>query len=240
MCSASTLRRFIAVSAAVFGTLAPLAAEGPGRGVTARFEVEFMEFTIDHHFAALRMTELAAGTELERSGVLATPHEGTSPTPGFAPTPAKAGLHDLLSLARRDNRVQREEIRALQMRLAEWYGIQYEPRVRPEHQEMIAILESAAPGDEFHHAFFETLSRHHFMLAQPLNGCLTGTDLEHADLRRMCMQMWHSQMADIDEMRNELALHFSIVDYKPFDDSQPLAPQPGSPRGEHSPDGSGH
>jgi uncharacterized protein (DUF305 family) len=234
MCPSSTVRRVISVSAVVIAAMTPLAASGPGRGVTAQFEIDFMEFTIDHHFAALRMTELAAGTELQRSGDLANPHEGTSPTPGFEPTPAKAGLHDLLSLARRNNRVQREEIRSLQMFLQEWYGIKYEPKIRPENQEMIDILERAAPGDEFHHAFLETFSRHHFTLTQPVNGCLTGTDLEHVDLRRMCMQMWHSQMADIDEMRNELARHLSIVDYKPFNGSQPLAPQPGSPRGEHT------
>lgn len=32
-------------------------AAGTGHGLTARFEVEFMQMTIDHHFAAMRMTE---------------------------------------------------------------------------------------------------------------------------------------------------------------------------------------
>ena len=53
---------------AIFSTLGllmlplPLAADGPGRGFTAQFEIDFLKFTIDHHFGALRMTELAAGT----------------------------------------------------------------------------------------------------------------------------------------------------------------------------------
>jgi uncharacterized protein (DUF305 family) len=64
------------------------AAEAPGQGLTARFEVEFMQMTIDHHLTALRMTELAAGTDLQRDPAISAA-EGTSPTPGFAASPAK-------------------------------------------------------------------------------------------------------------------------------------------------------
>lgn len=69
-------------------------ADRPGRGLTGPFEVEFMKLTIDHHFTAMRMTELAAGTDLQRNGPL-TPSEGTAPTPGFPSTQAKAALADL-------------------------------------------------------------------------------------------------------------------------------------------------
>lgn len=41
-------------------------ADSPGHGLTARYEIEFMQMTIDHHFAAMRMTELAAGTDPQR------------------------------------------------------------------------------------------------------------------------------------------------------------------------------
>jgi len=40
---------------------------GPGRGLTRDFEIQFIENTIDRHFSALRMTELAAGTPPQRS-----------------------------------------------------------------------------------------------------------------------------------------------------------------------------
>lgn len=43
-----------------------------------------------------------------------------------------------------------------------------------------------------------------------------------------------SQMSDIDMMRHELAKHFGIVDFRPFDDNQPLQSHPGGPRGQHS------
>lgn len=54
---------------------APVFSTEPGRGLTAQFEIEFMKFTLDHHFAALRITELAAGdgpttqrTDLDQGG----------------------------------------------------------------------------------------------------------------------------------------------------------------------------
>lgn len=213
----------------------PLAAQAdePGRGLTGPFEIEFMQFTIDHHFAALRITELAAGTDLQRNAAISS-DEGTSPTPGFAPTQAKASLDDLKSLARRANRAQREEIMMLRQRLREWYGTDHQPRIRGESLVMIQMLERAAPGAAFNHAFYETFSRHHFTLMGPVNACITGSELRHFELRRMCSQMWHEQTSQIDEMRHELAKHFGIVDYQPFAGRQPFIPEAGSPRGHHS------
>lgn len=42
-------------------------ANGPGRGATATFEKNYLVFIIDHHYSALRMTELAAGTDTQRN-----------------------------------------------------------------------------------------------------------------------------------------------------------------------------
>lgn len=192
-----------------------------------------MRMTIDHHFAALRITELAAGTDVQRNADI-SPLEGTSPTPGFAPTPAKATLDDLKSLARRNNRMQREEILTLQDFLKDWYGIQHHPSVPESARPMIEILERAQPGAEFNHAFYEVFSRHHYELMEPVNACMTGTDLAHEELRKECRNMWHGQISDIDMMRHELRKHFGIVDYQPFSALQPLRGSGGSPRGEHS------
>jgi uncharacterized protein (DUF305 family) len=211
----------------------PAVADSPGQGLTARFEVDFMQMTIDHHFAALRMTELAAGTDVQRSTEL-DPNEGTSPTPGFAATPAKGTLDDLKSMARRNNRMQREEIATLRRLLREWYGLDHQPRVREDARAGIAILERARPGANFNHLFYEAFSRHHYMLMEPVNGCMTGSDLMHHDLRRECRGMWHSQIADIEMMRNELKKHFGIADYQPFRGLEPLRGNNGSPRGQHS------
>jgi hypothetical protein len=102
----------------------PLAADGPGRGLTAQFEIDFLKFTIDHHFGALRITELAAGTDTKRSAEI-SPTEGTSPSPEFLSTPARALLDEVKSLARRNNQMQREEILTAQAFLQKWYGITY-------------------------------------------------------------------------------------------------------------------
>lgn len=208
-------------------------ADAPGKGLTAKFEIEFMQMTIDHHFAALRMTELAAGTERTRTGVL-RPQEGTSPTSGFSETAAKATLEDLKSLARRNNRMQREEIQTLQTFLRDWYRIEYQPRVRPETQPLINALEQARPGSDFNHAFLEAFSRHHYTLLEPLNACMTGTELIHFELRNECRQAWHSQTMDIDMMRHDLKKHFRVEDYQPFNGRAPLQSPSGSPKGQHS------
>lgn len=210
-------------------------ADQPGRGLTGPLEVEFIKLTIDHHFTAMRMTELAAGTDPERNGAIA-PNEGTSPTPGFPATQAKATLADLKSLARRNNRMQREEIMMLQGFLRDWYGVKYEPKVRGDGQALLSVLDQVGRGRGFDHAFYETFSRHHFTLLEPLNGCLTGSELRHTDLRRLCSQMWHSQTSDIDEMRHELERHFDIADYQPFRGKQPLNNPGGAPRGQHGGD----
>lgn len=211
----------------------PALADSPGAGITARFEVAFLQFTIDHHFSALRMTELAAGTDLQRNPELSAA-EGTSPTPGFAATPPKASLNDVKSMARRANRAQREEIMSLQTMLKEWYGIHYEPKLRADGQLLINILERAHPGADFDHLFLETFSRHHYTLMEPVNACMTGTDLEHLELRRECQGMWHMQVAEIDMMRHELKKHFGIEDYQPFNGIQPMHGIGGNPRGNHT------
>lgn len=230
------MRTPIATSVAVFalGTIAlPSVADAPGEGLNARFEIEFLQMTIDHHFAALRMTELAAGTDLQRNPDI-SPVEGTSPTPGFAATPAKATLDDLKSMARRNNRMQREEILTLQGFLRDWYAIHYQPRLREDNKRMVMILERAQPGADFNHRFYETFSRHHYTLMEPVNGCMTGTDLGHDELRRECRNMWHSQISDIDMMRHELKKHFGIVDYRPFRGLEPLRSGDGPAQGQHS------
>jgi uncharacterized protein (DUF305 family) len=185
-----------------------------------------MESTIDHHFSALRMTELAAGTDPQRDPSIA-PGEGVAATPGYSSTPAKATLNDIKSLARRANRTQREQIMNLQTLLRDWYGISYQPKVAPETLAGLQVLEQTPAGRDFDHAFLEVFSRHHFTLLQPVNECITGSELMHPDLRSLCTQMWHSQTDDITTMRRELARHFMIVDYQPFTDPQGQHTGPG-------------
>ena len=90
------LTRWAAIAVTCTSLVVPFTAkaDAPGVGLTAAFEIEFLQMSIDHHYAALRITELAAGTDAQRNGEI-SPSEGTSPTPGFAVTPAKATLDQL-------------------------------------------------------------------------------------------------------------------------------------------------
>ena len=191
-------------------------ADAPGRGRTAPFEVAYLRFIVDHHFSALRMTELAAGTDATRDPEI-SPTEGTSPSPGFDATAAKATLPDILSIARRNNRMQREEILTALKFLHDWYGITHTPRIRAEARRMIQLLEHTPAGREFDRVFLQSLSRHHYQALHPSLDCQIGRELTHDDLDRYCSGIVHSQVNDITDMRKLLCREFGICDFLPFE-----------------------
>jgi uncharacterized protein (DUF305 family) len=203
-----------ATAVGMLGSSMVVGAEEPGRSRTAGFEVSYLRFIIDHHFSALRMTELAAGTDVTRDAKI-DPHEGTSPSPGFEETAAKATLDEILSMARGANRMQREEILRAQMFLREWYGQEYTPRLRPGGRALIAILEKAAPGREFDRAFLQAFSRHHYEALHPSLDCQVSRELRHDDLERYCEGIVHMQVNEITDMRKLLCREFGICDFIP-------------------------
>lgn len=197
------------------GLTSPVWADQPGRGKTAGFEVTYLKFIINHHYGALRMTELAAGTDPNRDPALSE-MEGTSPTPGNAMTSPKAASAELKSMARRNNRMQREEIMEAQGFLREWYGIEYQPRLASISRRQIALLEQAPAGERFDHLFMEVLSRHHFLALEPSARCVVASDIAHAMLQRYCFGIVHMQTSDIQNMREMLCQDFQICDYQPI------------------------
>jgi uncharacterized protein (DUF305 family) len=204
---AATARHGLA--AAALALLLPMqpvhAQEGsPGRGLTAEFEVDFLKSIIDHHYSALRMSELAAGTDTTRNAELGRYAEGTSPTPGTAATPAKARSGSIRSMARMENRMQREEIAHAQMYLKHWYGQTHEPQLDNMGQRQIQLLESTPAGAEFDHAFLETMARHHYMAVTMATDCLVAADIKHKALHRYCAGIQHNQLNGIEEMRDML------------------------------------
>lgn len=189
-------------------------ADEPGRGRTAPFEVAYLRFIIDHHYSALRMTELAAGTDIQREAAI-TMEEGTAPTPHTSPTMAKASIDEIKSMARQGNRKQREEILEAQGFLKQWYGIHHVPHLREEGRAAIQLLENAAAGKEFDHLFLEIFSRHHYNALHPSQTCIVASDIAHEKLHRYCNQIVHAQTAGIEDMRELLSMHFHIHDYQP-------------------------
>ena len=208
--------RILLLALTVAATTMPLYAERPGRGLTAHFEVNYLKFIIDHHFSALRMTELAAGTDETRSQAI-SPTEGTAPSPDFPPTAAHSKMDDIKSMAREANRVQREEILRAQGFLKKWYGITYQPKLTAEGRQGIDLLEGYPPGSGFDHKFLEVFSHHHYPAIQRSVDCVIGSDLEHDELKRYCRNIIETQMNGIEDMRHMLCASFGVCDFEPFE-----------------------
>lgn len=187
----------------------------PGRGSTAQFEINYLKFIIDHHYSALRITELAAGTDVTRDTAI-SPSEGTSPSPTFSATTAKATLDEIKSLARRANRMQREEILEAQGFLRDWYKIEYQPKIRPINRLQIQLLEQTPAGEQFNHYWLETFSRHHYQATTRTLECLVASELKHKALERYCRGILNGQLGEIDAMRELLCRNFNICDYQPL------------------------
>lgn len=207
------------VFAATFSlaVVAQAKADQPGRGLTAEFETEYLKFIADHHFAALRMTELAAGTQLNPPMPEVSPDDRVSPTPNFPPAEPKATLAEIKSLARQANRTQREEILRAQTFLRDYYGIEYQPSISPVNQQRIQILEQSAPGDDFNIDFLEVFSRHHYTATTSSTECQVAADIVHVDLQGYCRGIVNGQVMQINTMRQLLCEEYQICDYQPLE-----------------------
>ncbi|PUA30424.1 MAG: hypothetical protein B0W54_08000 [Cellvibrio sp. 79] len=188
-------------------------ADEPGTGKTAPFEIHYLTTMIDHHYSALRVTELAAGTEKEITSAISS-QDRVHPTPGFNATEPHAILPDIKSMARSANRMQREEILMAQQFLKEWYGIEHEPQLSPDAQRMIAKLE-ALDGTAFDKTFLVSFASHHYEAAQSSLQCLVARDLEHHDLHRYCENIVNAQVNEIDHMRHLACKHYQVCDIQP-------------------------
>lgn len=190
-------------------------ADANDRGRTAQFEKEYLVFIIDHHYSALRMTELAAGTDRVRGPAVPNETEGTSPTPGYNDVAAKANDPEIKSMARKANRGQREEIMRAQKMLHDWYGMTHAPALRPDGREMIKVLEVTGVGKQFDQQFLKTFSIHHLSALHPSLDCQVKSDLAHEGLRRYCDDIVTEQKNSINDMRDMLCKGFGDCDFVP-------------------------
>lgn len=190
-------------------------ADGPGRGATANFEKNYLVYIIDHHYSALRMTELAAGTDTQRNAPVNNPGEGTSPTPGYGATVAKASDDQIRSMSRQANRTQREEIMKAQRMLRDWYGMRHDPQLTADGQRMIAMLESTPAGAQFNQTFLRMFSNHHLSALSPSLSCQVKSDISHGELQRYCEDIVVTQKNSINDMREMLCKKFSDCGFIP-------------------------
>lgn len=186
-----------------------------GRGATADFEVEYLEFIIDHHFAALRLTEIAAGTAEIRQAEISN-EEGVSPTPGTEALQGRAEREEVRSLARKVNNRDREEILIAQRFLREWYGIEYSPQLSAEDEAVLQELEQVEAGGDFDQRFLEALARHHYRGTIPTVNCIVGRDIAHDQLFRFCKGILELYLLEIEDMRELLFTEYGLADFQPF------------------------
>jgi uncharacterized protein (DUF305 family) len=142
---------------------------------TENFEVKFMTGMIDHHMMAVMMADICLAKTL--------PHE------------------ELTALCADIKASQSAEIVQMQTWLQQWYGIAYEPAMKPGHHKMLDDLASLN-GAEFEIAFMETMIKHHDKALTEGRHCLDKA--EHEALREMCEEIIATQSAEILRMQTWL------------------------------------
>jgi uncharacterized protein (DUF305 family) len=210
-----------ALAATSLGSVAR--ADSPMPGATGAFEVDYLQFILDHHYAGLRATELAAGTDVVGPTVSAL-YPGNPAS--FPATPAKGTNDVVLSVATMANMAQGMEIVEGQGFLQDWYGLTASLDIQPDAQPMIDLLTAAAPGDPFNIGFLSSFADHHIGAIERSLECLSRAG--HAELRTYCGMIVRAQTREVREMRAELASVYGIVDNDPPLPQGAFVPEPGT------------
>ena len=140
----------------------------------AAFEVKFIEEMIDHHTAAIRMTDLCID---------------------------RAVHSELRDLCETMSEAQAAEIDEMQGWLADWYGISYEPQLNRKMQRQIAKL-AQLDGEEFELEFLQMMIKHHEMAIDNAMNCEDRA--YHPELISMCENIIAAQSAEIATMEGWL------------------------------------
>ena len=175
---------FVAVGLALnvgLATTMPLLADSPAPEQSiANYEVRFMEEMIDHHAMAVMMGELC----LE-----------------------KAVHEELRTMCEEIIAAQTQEIETMQSWLQEWYGISYEPQMKPGDMQQMEKL-AATSGEEFEIMFMEMMIKHHEKAIKQATIC---TDRAyHDELVNMCENIIATQQAEIEQMQTWLCEWYGI------------------------------
>ena len=160
-------------TAAHTGSVTIASAPAPSQSVS-NFEIKFMTDMIDHHHMAVMMAEMCI---------------------------AKAIHPELRSLCENIRAAQMAEIEEMQGWLQDWYGITYEPVMKPGDERMMERLASLT-GAEFEIAFMEMMIKHHEKAIKEGRHCLDKA--YHTELRELCENIIRTQSAEIAQMQTWL------------------------------------
>ena len=180
----AALTWFVAVGLALnigLATTMPLLADAPAPEQSiANYEVRFMQEMIDHHALAVMMAEVC----LE-----------------------KAVHEELRAMCEQIIAVQLQEIETMQSWLQEWYGITYEPEIKPGDMQQVEKLESTS-GAEFEIMFMEMMIKHHTKAIKRATTCTERA--YHPDLVNLCEGIIQAQQAEIAQMQAWLCEWYGI------------------------------
>lgn len=199
------LNRWTLIVAAAILYAAPAHADGPIPGDVGAFEQDYLQFILDHHWSALRSTELAAGSDVVGRTI--------NPFPGspleFPPTPAKGTNEVVLDIAISGNQAQEAEIFEGHSFLQDWYGVSATLELPASGAELIEMLEDAGAGDPFNIAFLTNFSMHHIPAIARSLECVERAG--HAELVEYCQNIVTAQTREVIRMREELASEYGII-----------------------------
>jgi uncharacterized protein (DUF305 family) len=177
----SFLGALAVVSAAL--SVSPVAwAVTPPEQHQKQFEIRFLSQMIDHHYGAVKMSELCAGR---------TVHP------------------DLQAMCDQIETAQKQEIATMQQWLKTWYGVTHEPRLDGKMQQQVQQL-SKLTGAAFEKAYLVMMVPHHAMaLTMSTPSLLIAY---HAELLNMNAMTVASQADEIVQMRLWLLQWYGIPD----------------------------
>jgi uncharacterized protein (DUF305 family) len=175
------IRILPAIAALVFSTSLFAAAPAPERD-QRRFEINFLERMIDHHFGAIKMSELCDGRTVHA---------------------------ELQAMCDEIKSSQAAEVAEMQSWLQSWYGISHGPKLDRKTERQIQEL-SRLTGAEFEKAYMKMMIQHHSMAAMMAIECLNKA--YHADMLNMCAMMLAAQGEEIATMRIWLIQWYGIND----------------------------
>ena len=140
----------------------------------ANYEVKFMTGMIDHHQMAIEMADICL---------------------------QNATHEELRSMCQQVITAQSAEIGELQAWVSDWYGITYEPMMKPGDEKMLERLASLS-GAEFEIMFMEMMIQHHEKAIKEAQQCVDKA--WHPELRQLCEEIIVAQSAEIVQLRTWL------------------------------------
>ena len=131
----------------------------------------------------------------------------------------KATHQDLKDLCHEMVKMQTAEIGQMKQWLKDWYGIDYQPEVRPDAMKEMEEL-SKLSGAAFEVMFMKMLIKHHAEAMMMSAECLHMS--YHKELDQLCVEIIENQVAEVKELKQWLCEWYQICDGQNRMDEGPM------------------